>query len=107
MRQHSIGGSLCALDVRRREPSARRVTHRSNGSCYKQCHGDRRSLDRLLCLQTLPRTSLCVWGDWVKASFDYYLPDLAKRLALALPAKNDEQMELWKSVSRRASLHHP
>jgi hypothetical protein len=48
-----------------------------------------------------------VWGDWVKASFDCYLPDLAKRLALALPAKNDEQMELWKSVSRRASLHHP
>jgi hypothetical protein len=48
-----------------------------------------------------------VWGDWVKASFDCYLPDLAKRLAFVLPAKNDEQMELWKAISRRASLHHP
>lgn len=47
------------------------------------------------------------WGEFVKASFDCYLPDLAKRLGYKLPLTGDDQRRFWIAVSRRAIYHRP
>lgn len=44
------------------------------------------------------------WGSLVKAAFDCYLPDLAKRLGYELPLTGDDQKKFWISISRRASF---
>jgi hypothetical protein len=46
-------------------------------------------------------------GSLVKAAFDCYLPDLAKRLGHKLPLTGDEQRRFWIAVSRRAIYHRP
>ncbi len=45
------------------------------------------------------------WGSLVKAAFDCYLPDLAKRLGYELPLTGDDQKKFWISISRRAIFH--
>jgi hypothetical protein len=47
------------------------------------------------------------WGAAVKATFDCYLPDLAKRLGYALPESPDQQRAFWMAISRRAAYHRP
>jgi len=47
------------------------------------------------------------WGGLVKAAFDCYLPDLAKRLGYRLPLIADDQRRFWIAVSRRAIYHRP
>jgi hypothetical protein len=47
------------------------------------------------------------WGALVKAAFDCYLPELAKRLGYKLPLTGDEQRRFWVAVSRRAIYHLP
>ncbi|HLN29715.1 MAG TPA: hypothetical protein VK395_18360 [Gemmataceae bacterium] len=46
------------------------------------------------------RSSAERWGEWVKASFDVFLPELCKKLGLALPPTWDKQRELWHSFSQ-------
>jgi len=42
------------------------------------------------------------WGDLVKAAFDCYLPDLAKKMGFELPETADKRYEFWQAVSRQA-----
>lgn len=45
------------------------------------------------------------WGDFVKASFDLYLPDLRKKLELPSPADADEEKRQWGEISRQVIYH--
>jgi hypothetical protein len=45
---------------------------------------------------------ICEWGTFVKAAFDCYLPDLAKKLGYKLPLRRVDQREFWKAISRQA-----
>jgi len=49
--------------------------------------------------------SVYAWGGLVKAAFDCYLPDLAKRLGYSLPSTSAKQRDFWLEVSRRAIYH--
>jgi len=42
------------------------------------------------------------WGDLVKAAFDCYLPDLAKKMGYELPETAARRQEFWAAVSRQA-----
>lgn len=42
------------------------------------------------------------WGDLVKAAFDCYLPDLAKKMGFELPDDAVRRKEFWVAVSRQA-----
>jgi len=42
------------------------------------------------------------WGDLVKAAFDCYLPDLAKKMGFDLPETADKRKAFWVAVSRQA-----
>ena len=43
------------------------------------------------------------WGDWVMASFDCYLADLAARLGYQLPKTG--RREFWGAIAQRAAYH--
>jgi hypothetical protein len=47
------------------------------------------------------------WGQLVKAAFDCFLPDLAKKLGYQLPTSRSEQHRFWRAVSERAIYHIP
>lgn len=47
------------------------------------------------------------WGSLVKAAFDCYLPDLAKKLGYRLPRADDDRKRFWTAISRRAIFHKP
>ncbi len=42
------------------------------------------------------------WGDLVKAAFDCYLPDLAKKMGFELADSADKRTAFWTAVSRQA-----
>lgn len=46
------------------------------------------------------------WGELVKASFDLYLPELAKKLGYELPDTADRRKVFWKAVSEQAIYWH-
>jgi hypothetical protein len=46
------------------------------------------------------------WGNWVRAAYDCYLPELAKTLGLTLPPDGEEQRRLWRAVTFRAALNY-
>jgi hypothetical protein len=46
-----------------------------------------------------------VWGAYVKAAFDCYLPELAKKLGFRMPAAPEKQKELWAAISQRVAYH--
>jgi hypothetical protein len=46
-----------------------------------------------------------VWGAYVKAAFDCYLPELAKKLGFRMPADPEKQKELWAAISQRVAYH--
>ncbi len=46
--------------------------------------------------------SVYSWGSMVKAGFDCYLPELAKKLGYELPKDGHRQREFWLAISRRA-----
>jgi hypothetical protein len=45
------------------------------------------------------------WGDFVKAAYDLYLPDLRDKLRLPPTADPDEEKELWNKVARQFIYH--
>jgi hypothetical protein len=51
-------------------------------------------------------SSFCVrrsahhWGNFIKASFDVYLPDLAQKLRISLPASRLKQRKIWTRFSQ-------
>jgi hypothetical protein len=45
------------------------------------------------------------WGSLVKAAFDCYLPDLAKKLGYRLPRADEDRKRFWTAISRRAIFH--
>lgn len=45
------------------------------------------------------------WGDYVKASFDLFLPALRKKLQLPTPANIHEERKLWTSFSQMVIYH--
>ncbi len=61
----------------------------------------------------LSLSSFCIrraasqWGNFVKASFDVYLRDLAKKLEISLPASRDEQREVWTRFSQAILYRRP
>jgi len=46
------------------------------------------------------RNALALWGNWVKAAFDLYLPELRKTLAYKVPQNAQEESEMWKKFNR-------
>jgi hypothetical protein len=50
-------------------------------------------------------TAAIAWGDYVKASFDLFLPTLRKKLQLPTPANIDEERELWTNFSQMVLYH--
>jgi hypothetical protein len=47
------------------------------------------------------------WGDQVKAAFDCYLPDLAKKLGFKLPETGERRVLFWRAVSEQAIYWRP
>ncbi len=47
------------------------------------------------------------WGDLVKAAFDCYLPDLAKKMGFDLPAAGERRVAIWRAVSEQAIYWTP
>lgn len=47
------------------------------------------------------------WGDLVKAAFDCYLPDLAKKMGFELAESADKRVAFWLAVSRQAIYWTP
>jgi hypothetical protein len=47
------------------------------------------------------------WGEWVKAAFDIYLPDLCKKLGYDLPPGRAEQQKFWLHLSQAFLYRHP
>lgn len=45
------------------------------------------------------------WGDYVKASFDLFLPDLREKLQLPTPANISEERALWTNFSQVVIYH--
>ena len=39
------------------------------------------------------------WGEWVKAAFDAYLPELGKKLGYKVPVSAEEARRFWRNVS--------
>lgn len=46
-------------------------------------------------------TRVPAWGDWVRAAFDCYLPDLAKQIGYTLPDTDAQRVEFWRAFSRQ------
>jgi len=46
------------------------------------------------------------WGNWVKAAFDVYLPELRKKLEFGLPKDNERAREMWENFSRAVIYRH-
>jgi len=46
------------------------------------------------------------WGNWVKAAFDIYLPELCKKLEFDLPKNNEQARKMWKNFSRAVIYRH-
>jgi hypothetical protein len=46
------------------------------------------------------RTAAERWGEWVKASFDAFLPELAKKLGYSLPPSGSERRGFWRKFSQ-------
>jgi hypothetical protein len=40
-----------------------------------------------------------IWGEFVKSSFDLYLPDLAAKLGYSLPGTEKKRREFWEAVN--------
>jgi hypothetical protein len=47
----------------------------------------------------MARLAALEWGDWVKSSFDVFLPDLRKKLELDIPADKTER-QIWEEFSQ-------
>jgi hypothetical protein len=51
-------------------------------------------------------SAVAVWGNWVKAAFDLYLPELRKKLEFPAPKTKDEEKKMWKSFNVAAVYRH-
>lgn len=51
------------------------------------------------------RTAAVHWGDYVKASFDLFLPALREKLQLPVPANIYEERKLWTNFSQVVIYH--
>jgi hypothetical protein len=47
------------------------------------------------------------WGEWVKASFDVFLPELRTKLGFPPPETMDEEQEFWKGFSQAIIYRFP
>jgi hypothetical protein len=51
------------------------------------------------------RNSAEEWGEWVKAAFDTFLPELCKKLGYARPPTWQQEQELWLKFSQAIVFH--
>lgn len=47
------------------------------------------------------------WGEWVKAAFDLFLPDLCRQLGYDRPTTPAQERELWEHLSAAISFRDP
>jgi hypothetical protein len=47
------------------------------------------------------------WGEWVKGSFDIYLPELKKKPGFSQPMSPDEEREFWIAFSQAITYRRP
>lgn len=47
------------------------------------------------------------WGELMKACFDLFLPDLAKKLGFLLPDDREKERQLWERFSQAITYMHP
>ena len=52
-------------------------------------------------------TAIDTWGDFVKASFDLYLPALATQMGYEVPKSIEGRREFWIAVSQQTAFHVP
>lgn len=50
--------------------------------------------------------AVAIWGNWVKAAFDLYLPELRKKLEFPTPKTKDEETRMWKGFNVAALYRH-
>jgi hypothetical protein len=49
--------------------------------------------------------SAVLWGDFIKASYDLYLPDLREQIRLPEKKTNKEEKQLWNKFVRQVTYH--
>ncbi len=47
------------------------------------------------------------WGEWVKAAFDVYLPELCKKMGYSRPANRREELEFWDYLGDAMTYRNP
>ncbi|HUD66245.1 MAG TPA: hypothetical protein VMQ17_16780 [Candidatus Sulfotelmatobacter sp.] len=47
------------------------------------------------------------WGEWVKASFDVFLPELCSKLGYKRPVSPKEEREFWLTFSQAITYRYP
>ncbi len=47
------------------------------------------------------------WGEYVKTSFDVYLPELQKKLGFSVSFTRKQERDLWKAISQTFLYRHP
>lgn len=54
----------------------------------------------------LATSAVAEWGNWVKAAFDLYLPELRKKLEFPPPANAEEQRAMWTGFNQATVYRH-
>lgn len=50
------------------------------------------------------RNAVALWGNWVKAAFDLYLPELRKKLEFKEPENAQEEITMWKRFNQAVAF---
>ncbi|MDM8519782.1 hypothetical protein QUF64_07025 [Anaerolineales bacterium HSG6] len=53
------------------------------------------------------KNAAILWGYWVKASFDVFIPELRQKLELPKPATREAEREMWVKFSQAIIYRHP
>jgi hypothetical protein len=56
---------------------------------------------------SMAKSAATEWGDFVKASFDVFLPQLARKLGFPQAVSNEETVEFWRGFSLAVMLREP
>jgi hypothetical protein len=64
-------------------------------------------LGAMLLITWQARVAAAQWGDWVKAAFDVYLPELSKKMGYVRPASRAEELKFWTDLGRAITFRNP
>jgi len=55
----------------------------------------------------MARDAVARWGEWVKAAFDVFLPELGKKLGYVVPTDREQEREFWLKLSQAMVFRDP